>query len=193
MGWLFVLVTPLSILPGIPFGSENPPGWWHSVSQTYYANSSIMMIGVFMMLGVISFSYRARNIIEKIGMVFLGASCLGVVVFPHAHDAVENTGFFHISGECSVSIHYIFAAICFVCISFLPLLFAFMPEQTEKKHQRNVVYLSSWALIGLSSILVVLAKKGMAPEWTTLFLEFIMFTLFGADLLCCAGKIPFLR
>lgn len=193
LGIVFLAVTPLSVLPGFLFFSSNPEGWWHSISQTYCSNTSIIMISLFMIGGIISITYRARNIIEKILMFLFGIGDIGILFFPHALTDAGTYGFFELEGSLCTSLHFIFAGICFCSMCAAALLFAFIPEETENKHKRNVLYISSWAIIGLCGIFIALTKRGVLPPWTVLMMEFIMFSLFSVDLLCSAGKISFLR
>lgn len=193
LGYLFLFITPLSIIPGIPFDADNPVGWWHSVSESYYSNTGIVMISAFIIIGLIGISFRGRNIAEKIFMFLMGISSIGIVMFPHAYMILERTGFFFVNGEKSIFIHFVFAGIFFFSLSVLCFLFSIIPEETSKKHQRNVLYLSSWVICTIASFIILLSKIVFFPPWTTLVMEFIMFSLFGTCLLVVSGKISLLK
>ena len=189
LGLLFLAITPLSIIPGLPFFSENPQNWWNSVSQTYYSNTSMVMIYSFTLIGIISLVYRAKNIAERIVMILMGISSILVVAFPHALNEETRTVFFHVSGALSCKVHFVAAGICFFAI--LARSFMFIPAKAgvENSHQKNVFYIVSTFFIFLGCFLVIFARMNVIPGFFVLVSEFIMFSLYGIEFLISTDKI----
>lgn len=151
------------------------------------------MIAAFFIIGLIGLTFRGRNILERFFMAAMGLGAIGVVLFPHAYRILEKTGFFFVSGSVSIRMHFIFAGICFFSISTLCFIFALIQEETSKKHERNVVYISTGTLCVMASVVVAISKYVFFPPWTTLYMEFVLFSCFGISLFTCAGKISFLK
>ena len=123
LGIAFLVLVPAAILLGLPTGQYSPSAnWWHSVSQTYYAADSAIMIGILSVCGILFITHRSKEIFERIVFVIAGISILGVVACPYGDEMFEYVGLFHLPNAVSGKFHILFAIIMFVSFGFLSII-----------------------------------------------------------------------
>lgn len=182
---LCMLLAPSCVLFGL-FGLEqNLPGWYMSISATYYASSKVFMIGLLYAISVFFISYTGYDWKDRTVAIIEAISALGVAVFPCNTPCVpDNVGLFNLPVNISHIIHCINASVLFITFDFnvLVLFRKSGPEPTDKKKLRNKIYLICGIIIAL--FIVLQAVSGILkfiPTWfpTTWFNEFIMLEAFG--------------
>ena len=169
---LCALLAPCSILFGL-FGASNGnfPTWYMTVSDTYYANSKIIMIGLLAATSVFFFSYRGYDVYDRICSLIEAISALGIIVFPKNIPYVEYTGLFNLPVKISGVFHNISAGVLFVTFA-LQILFLFTKgsnELTSKKKLRNKIYIVCGSIILFFALCMGLADTmiftSWVPEW----------------------------
>lgn len=182
---LCLLLAPSCILFGL-FGLKyNLPGWYMSISATYYANSKMFMIGLLYAISIFFITYKGYDWKDRVCAIIESICALGIVVFPCSTPGVPDTvGLFNLPVLVSHIFHCICASVLFITFGFnVTFLFRLTgPEPTEKKKLRNKIYLICGIIIftfivihGLSSLFTFI------PSWfpTTWFNEFVMLEAFG--------------
>lgn len=182
---LCLLLAPSCLLFGLFGLNQNLPGWYMSISATYYASSKVFMIGLLYAISVFFISYTGYDWKDRVVAIIEAISALGVVVFPCSTPGIpNNVGLFNLPVAVSHIIHCICASVLFITFDFnvLVLFRKSGPEPTEKKKLRNKIYLACGIVIAVFIILQGLSGKfTFIPKWfpTTWFNEFIMLEAFG--------------
>ena len=143
LGILCILLAPLCLGFGLFGLKTNLPGWYLSISATYYANSKMFMIGLLFAISVFLFSYQCYDWRDRVITLIEAVSAVGIVVFPCKTPGIpETVGIFNINNSISHIIHCIFAAILFLSFAIqITFLFTITKhEMTEKKRRRNMIY-----------------------------------------------------
>lgn len=182
---LCMLLAPSCLLFGL-FGLEqNLPGWYKSISATYYASSKMFMIGLLYAISVFFISYRGYDWKDRTVAIIEAITALGIVIFPcNSPDIPAKVGLFSLPVSVSNIFHCICASALFITFDF-NVLFLFRlsgPEPTEKKKLRNKIYLACGIIIAIFMVLQGLSGLfTFIPVWfpTTWFNEFIMLEAFG--------------
>lgn len=186
LGILCGLLAPCCLIFGFIGQKYNLPGWYMSISATYYANSKVFMIGLLSATAIFFFSYKGYDLKDRICSLIQAIACLGIIVFPcAARNAPEVVGLFCLPVKVSNYIHCASAIILFLAFDY-NILFLFTlgkGEPTEKKKLRNKIYYICGIIItifmisqGLSSFI-----SKILPEWfpLTWFNEFMMLEPFA--------------
>lgn len=197
LGFTLILLVPFSLLFGVINHNHNMPGWWHSVSRTYYATDGIIMMSMFAITLIMFLSYRCKFFIERITSFFAAIATFGVLAFPHGLPEYEFAGIFmtpyHIGGK----LHVIFAAMLFISYSVISIL-AFTKEErdfvpTKKTLLKKKIYLSTGILIIICSITLLFRIIFNLPEFLVIILETLIFEPFGVAMLIKADFFRSLR
>ena len=194
LGWLCVLLAPCCLLFGLFALDSNHPGWYQSISATYYANSNSLMIGLLVATSVFFFTHSGYDLHDRIVSFIEALACLGVVFFPcNTTGAPESVGLFGLAPDVSHTPHCISAGILFVTFAY-NILFLFTKHKgvpTEMKKVRNICYYVCGSLILAGILSQSLYSLGVypVPDWfpMTWFNEFIMLTSFGVAYLIKSG------
>ena len=168
LGWALPVLSVGFGLIGF-FRGVNEPGWYESISATYYANSSMMMVGLLFAISLYFWAYkgydRVDNSITKISAI----AAMGIVAFPCADGqatSAEIVGLFCLPTALSGKIHTILAVVLYV--TFFIQIQRFKKgkkHMTEQKKKRNRVY--NWCmllmLIGFAIIILSIVDKTLLP------------------------------
>lgn len=143
LGLMCALLVPSAVLFGL-FGKDtNPPHWYKSVSETFFANSNICMIGLLFSTAVFFLSYRGYDWRDRLMAIIQAVMCLGVISFPtDTPGTPERIGLFNLTQATSTVIHNISAFTLFFCFG-INILFLFTlsgNEMTQQKKLRNTIY-----------------------------------------------------
>lgn len=154
LGLLCLLLAPSSILFGL-FGHTNLNLWWDSISATFYANSNCMMIGVLFTTFFYFITYRGYDVRDRFVNTVSAISALGVVIFP-----CYGGGLFDLPYSVSDVLHVICASILFIsfAVNCLWLFTQHGEYVTNKKLNRNNIYISCGLIICLSLIIIAVSK-----------------------------------
>ena len=193
LGWLAILLAPCCILFGL-FGKTNYPDWYMSISDTFYANSNIFMIGLLFAIGVYFLAYQGYDLKDRICSLVESISAFGIIIFPTPTSfSSEYVGLFNIQRSISGIFHNTFASILFIAFAY-NVLFLFTLSRglkTNEKIIRNRFYYICGGLILLfmfSQVLYCLHVYNF-PEYVpvTLINEFGMLVPFGVAYLIKSG------
>lgn len=189
LGILCALLVPSCILFGL-LGVHlgiNPEGWYMSISDTYYANSKMCMIGLLFATGVFFFSYKGYDWRDRLCSLIQSLACMGIIAFPcTGPDSTSRVGLFGAIATESSKIHCFFAALLFVTFA-INVLFLFTlgkGEPTKQKKVRNTIYRVCGIIIVTFIIIQSLTATVLAkyiPAWLpmTLINEFFMLEAFA--------------
>lgn len=166
----------------------NPPGWYNSISATYFANSSPCMIVALGLCSFFFFTYKGYDRWDRVYTIISSISALLIVAFPCTTGTSQDyLGVFACPAHTSNVIHGIAAAILFGCFALM-ILFQF----TKGSHKRrNPIY----RICG-SIILGAMLATGItffipdAPGYTTMIYEFFMLEAFAVAWLIKSGVFP---
>ena len=180
------LLAPMCLLLGLFGAEQNMPGWYMSISATYYASSKVCMIGLLFTASVFFLCYTGYDWRDRVMAVVQAVGCLGVVVFPcRTPGAPDTVGMFDLPINVSHTIHMASATMLFFAFAVnIFFLFTLGDERNEKKRQRNLVYRVCGITIFAFAVFLVLKRTPVfawVPGWFpyTWFCEFIMLTAFS--------------
>jgi len=180
LGLLCALLAPASVLLGI-FGIKyNEPGWWYSISATYYASSKIAMIGVLFTTAVYFFIYNGYDVKDKICNRISSITALGVLLFPCSATTQTHVGLFCLPTSVSMVFHGISAGVLFASFAYNCIfLFTLGNSGTSKKKIRNIIYRICGIVILLTMTLLGLHSILNWPEWCVILLEWVILTSYA--------------
>ena len=154
MAWLCLLLPFLSVLFGLigVLQGYNPAGWYHSISDTYYANSKAIMIGILSITSFYFATYKGYDIRDRIINILAAICAAGIALFPNK--GVD--GLIQIPNVGGI-IHCAFALVLYLTF-FLNCVWLFRlgDSNTKEKKIRNNVYLGCGISIAVAAgVLVV--------------------------------------
>ena len=118
LGCLSILLTPCCILFGL-FGKNNYPDWYVSISDTFYANSNIFMIGLLFAIGVYFITYQGYYLKDRICSLVESICSFSIIIFPtYTEYSPEYVGLFNIHKSISEKIHNTVTSILFIAFVF---------------------------------------------------------------------------
>ena len=178
LGLLGMLLPFISMFSGL-FVRNKVPGWWWSISATYYISPALSII-----LGacaIFLICYRSYDTIDTVINIISGIFAMGVVLFPckGPYD-YPYVGFFQLPVDVSNVIHSICALLLFVFLSY-NIGWLFTRGSNVKK---NKIYkFCSYAMIVILSIfllLKILEFCGLPiPGWIVMIAEALLLLFFG--------------
>lgn len=178
LGLLGMLLPFISMFSGL-FVRNKVPGWWWSISATYYISPALSII-----LGasaIFLICYRSYDTIDTVINIISGIFAMGVVLFPckGPYD-YPYVGFFQLPVDVSNVIHSICALLLFVFLSY-NIGWLFTRGSNVKK---NKIYkFCSYAMIVILSIFLFLKIVGFfglpIPGWIVMIAEALLLLFFG--------------
>lgn len=178
LGLLGMLLPFISMFSGL-FVRNKVPGWWWSISATYYISPALSII-----LGasaIFLICYRSYDTIDTVINIISGIFAMGVVLFPckGPYD-YPYVGFFQLPVDVSNIIHSICALLLFVFLSY-NIGWLFTRGSNVKK---NKIYkFCSYAMIVILSIFLLLKIVGFfglpIPGWIVMIAEALLLLFFG--------------
>jgi hypothetical protein len=189
LGFLCAFLAPLSLIFGFFGASTNYPGWYLSISDTYYANDKMIMIGLLCATSIFFFTYKGYDWRDRVMSIFQAIGALGVVAFPCKSAYVATTGIFNLKPSLSEIFHVTSATILFVAfaVNILWLFTKTGENPTKEKIKRNRIYkICGWIilitiLVQIIEIVSGLVVKVFIPKGIPYVLinEFIMLMAFA--------------
>ena len=153
IAWLCLLLPFLSVLFGLigVLQSYNPAGWYHSISDTYYANSKAIMIGILSITSFYFATYKGYDIRDRIINILAAICAAGVALFPNK--GVD--GLIQMPNVGDI-IHCAFALVLYLTF-FLNCVWLFRlgDSNTKEKKIRNNVYLGCGISIAVAAGVLV--------------------------------------
>ena len=178
LGLLGMLLPFISMFSGL-FVRNKVPGWWWSISATYYISPALSII-----LGasaIFLICYRSYDTIDTVINIISGIFAMGVVLFPckGPYD-YPYVGFFQLPVDVSNIIHSICALLLFIFLSY-NIGWLFTRGSNVKK---NKIYkFCSYAMIVILSIFLLLKIVGFfglpIPGWIVMIAEALLLLFFG--------------
>ena len=198
LGILGIMLPTLSVgfgLIGFYFG-KNEPGWYESISATYYANSKMMMIGLLFAMSLYYWAYKGYDTLDDVVTKLCAAMAMLIVAFPCADGRAtteEIVGLFCLPLKVSGIVHTVSATILYVLFFVQTLRFTKHGDVvTEQKKKRNKVYYTCMVLmvIGMTFILLTNVIGALKPlHYFVLIGECFLQLAFGTAWLVKAGCI----
>ena len=153
MAWLCLLLPFLSVLFGLigVLQGYNPAGWYYSISDTYYANSKAVMIGILSITSFYFATYKGYDIRDRIINILAAICAAGVALFPNK--GVD--GLIQMPNVGGI-IHCVFALVLYLTF-FLNCVWLFRlgNSNTKEKKIRNNVYLGCGISIAVAAGVLV--------------------------------------
>lgn len=178
LGLLGMLLPFISMFSGL-FVRNKVPGWWWSISATYYISPALSII-----LGasaIFLICYRSYDTIDTVINIISGIFAMGVVLFPckGPYD-YPYVGFFQLPVDVSNVIHSICALLLFIFLSY-NIGWLFTRGSNVKK---NKIYkFCSYAMIVILAIFLFLKILGFfglpIPGWIVMIAEALLLLFFG--------------
>lgn len=171
LGILCILLPVLSIGFGIIgyLSGTNEPGWYESISATYYANSRMMMIGLLFASSIYYWAYSGYDRTDSIITTISAITAMCIVIFPCSDGRATTepiVGLFCLPVHISGILHNISAAILYGTFFIQTLRFTkHGANMTSQKIKRNKVYRTCAALmiIGVLIIICPILIRALAP------------------------------
>lgn len=140
IAWLCLLLPFLSIIFGFigVLQGYNPAEWYHSISDTYYANSKAIMIGILSITTFYFATYKGYDIRDRIVNILSAICAAGVALFPNK--GVD--GLIQMSYSTGNIFHCAFALALYLTFFINCIwLFRLGNSNTREKKIRNNIYL----------------------------------------------------
>lgn len=201
MGIMVLALAPLSVLFGLIGLNYNPEGWWYSISDTYYANSQMVMTFIISVSSFFFCTYAGYDWRDRVVNLMSGIGLLGLLLFPCNNKGVaeagEIAGMFLLTPKLSGLIHNCFASLSFIGF-FINEMFLFTlggNEISAGKKKRNIIYRICASTVIVACILLALKKFNFVPMPcnTTWIAEFIALTGCGIAWLVKGEALKFLN
>ncbi len=164
----------------------NYPGWYNSISATFFANSGPCMIVALGLCSFFLFTYKGYDLGDRAYTLVAAVSALLIVACPCAAAPVDYMGLLALPTKVSDIIHMIAAIALFGSFALMTLM-----QFTKGNHRkRNTIYricgwtmLAFMALVGLSAIFNL-------PDYMTMICETGMLWAFSVAWIIKSGVFP---
>lgn len=205
LGILCILLPILSVGFGIVgwLTGVNPTTWFNSISDTYYANSKMMMIGLLCACGIYFWAYKGYDKWDNITTCISAITAFMIVAFPCYSEAEgligTKQGLFCLPIEVSQYVHNISALVLYTTFGIQVLRFRKHGESmTFMKKVRNEIYLCCFILMVVGTCIVLSHSfipviKEPRFDWFTLLGETFLQIGFGFAWLVKGECIKFLN
>lgn len=164
----------------------NYPGWYNSISATYFANSNICMIGALCLCSFFLFTYKGYDLGDRTYTLVAAVSALLIMAFPCAATPERYTGLLALPTKVSDIIHIVAAIALFG--SFALMTLTQFPKGNHKR--RNILYrICGWTMLALMAV-VVLSSVLDGPDHMTIICEAGMLWAFAVAWIVKSGVLP---
>jgi hypothetical protein len=173
-----VLFGLLGELTGI-----NYPGWYNSISATYFCNANMCMIGALCLCAFFLFTYKGYDLGDRVFTMIAAVSALLVVACPCDAIPSENLGLFALPAKISSAIHDVAASVLFIAFALMILT-----QFTKGNHKRNntIYRICGWTMVAVMA-LVVAGRFFNQPAYMTMVYEFILLEAFAVAWIVKSG------
>lgn len=186
------LVCGLLPLASLVFGylgelrGINPPGWYNSISATYFANSNSCMIGALWLCAFFLTTYRGYDLGDRAYTLVAAVSALLVVFCPTAASPEKYIGLFALKSQVSSTIHMVAATTLFGSFALMTL-----KQFPKGKHRRrNRIYrICGYTMLGFMAIIGI-GYVCHLPGYTTMICETGMLWAFAVAWIIKSGVFP---
>ena len=153
----------------------NYPGWYNSISATYFSNGNMCMIGALCLCSFFLFSYRGYDLGDRAYTLVAAVSALLIVACPCAAAPTNYIGLLALPAKMSNIIHTVAAISLFGSFAFMTLT-----QFTKGGHKkRNRIYrICGWTMLALMAV-VGLSVIFNWPGYMTMICEAGMLEAFA--------------
>lgn len=164
----------------------NYPGWYNSISATYFANSNMCMIGALSLCSFFLFTYKGYDLGDRAYTMVAAVSALLIVACPCAAAPMDHMGLFALPTRISDLIHMVAAVVLFGCFALMTL--TQFPKGSHKR--RNTIYrICGWLMFAFMAV-VGLAFIFDWPSYMTMICETGMLWAFAVAWIIKSGVFP---
>ncbi len=164
----------------------NYPGWYNSISATYFANSNMCMIGALCLCSFFLFTYKGYDLGDRTYTLVAAVSALLIVACPCAAAPTDYMGLLALPAKVSDFIHMVAAVALFGSFALMTLT-----QFTKGNHKRrNTLYrICGWTMLAFMAV-VALAAVFDWPGYMTMICEAGMLWAFAVAWIVKSGVFP---
>ena len=164
----------------------NYPGWYNSISATYFSNARMCMIGALCLCAFFLFTYQGYDLGDRAYTMVAAVSALLIVACPCAAAPMDYMGLLALPTKVSDIIHMVAAIALFVSFALMTLT-----QFTKGSHKkRNTIYrICGWAMLAFMA-LVGLSAIFNLPDYMTMVCEAGMLWAFAVAWIVKSGVFP---
>ncbi len=164
----------------------NYPGWYNSISATYFSNGNMCMIGALSLCSFFLFTYKGYDLGDRAYTMVAAVSALLIVACPCAAAPMDYMGLLALPTKVSNFIHTAAAVSLFGCFALMTL--TQFPKGTHKR--RNTIYrICGWAMLIFIAVLALSSVFGW-PGYMTMICEAGMLEAFAVAWIIKSGVCP---
>ena len=161
----------------------NYPGWYNSISATYFSNARMCMIGALCLCAFFLATYKGYDLGDRAYTLVAAVSSLLIVACPCAAAPMEYMGLLALPTKVSDIVHMVAAIALFGSFALMTLT-----QFTKGSHKRrNTVYrICGWTMLALMAI-VGIGTVLHFPAYTTMICEAGMLWAFAVAWIIKSG------
>jgi hypothetical protein len=164
----------------------NYPGWYNSISATYFSNGNMCMIGALCLCSFFLFTYKGYDLGDRAYTLVAAVSSLLIVACPCAAAPMDYMGLLALPKKASDFIHMVAAIALFGSFALMTLT-----QFTKGNHKRrNTIYrICGWTMLAFMAV-VGLATIFDFPGYMTMICEAGMLWAFAVAWIVKSGVFP---
>ena len=164
----------------------NYPGWYNSISATFFSNGNMCMIGALCLCSFFLCTYKGYDLGDRVYTIVAAVSALLIVACPCAAAPMEYIGLFALPAKVSDFIHMVAAIALFGSFALMTLT-----QFTKGSHKnRNTIYrICGWTMLALMALVGISTVTGL-PGYMTMICEAGMLWAFAVAWIIKSGVFP---
>lgn len=161
----------------------NYPGWYNSISATFFSNGNMCMIGALCLCSFFLCTYKGYDLGDRVYTIVAAVSALLIVACPCAAAPMEYMGLFALPAKVSNFIHMVAAIALFGSFALMTLT-----QFTKGSHRkRNTIYrICGWTMLALMALVGISTVTGL-PGYMTMICEAGMLWAFAVAWIIKSG------
>ena len=164
----------------------NYPGWYNSISATYFSNGNMCMIGALSLCSFFLFTYKGYDLGDRAYTMVAAVSALLIVACPCAAAPMDYMGLLALPTKVSNFIHTAAAVSLFGCFALMTL--TQFPKGTHKR--RNTIYRICGCVMLIFIAVLALSSVFGWPGYMTMICEAGMLEAFAVAWIIKSGVCP---
>lgn len=163
----------------------NYPGWYNSISATYFSNGNMCMIGALCLCSFFLFTYKGYDLGDRAYTLVAAVSALLIVAFPCAAAPMDYVGLFACPVKLSDFVHMVAAIALFGSFALMTLT-----QFTKGGHKkRNTIYrICGWTMLAFMAVVGLSTVFGW-PGYLTMICEAGMLEAFALAWIIKSGVV----
>lgn len=164
----------------------NYPGWYNSISATYFSNGNMCMIGALCLCSFFLFTYKGYDLGDRAYTLVAAVSALLIVACPCAAAPVDYMGLLALPKKVSDVVHMVAAIALFGSFALMTLT-----QFTKGNHKRrNTIYrICGWTMLAFMAVVALASVFGW-PGYMTMICEAGMLWAFAVAWIVKSGVLP---